>query len=230
MPVKVLLVDDDEAALALAKTYLAGRAYAVVTANNGSDGLLLAQESKPDILILDVEMPGLDGNALCRVLKRGELTRGLPVIIMSGTKIEEKDVLLGLEGGADDYLLKPVSLPVLAAKIQTVLRRYAAPAKSAKSLKRSGVELDPAGRAVKVRGKKVALARKEFDLLAVLLEKAGRVLSVPYLLETVWGYDPAHYNDPSTVEVHVSRLRRKLGARAAARIVNSTGNGYKFEL
>lgn len=229
MPIKVLLVDDDESSIALAKKYLLGRAYAVVTAHDGSDGLLLAQESKPDIVILDVEMPGLDGNSLCRVLKRGEKTSALPVILMSGRKIEEKDVLLGLAGGADDYLLKPVSLPVLAAKIETVLRRYAAPVKSAKTLKRSGVDLDPAGRTVKVGGKKVALARKEFDLLAVLLEKAGRVLSIPYLLETVWGYDPAHYNDPSTVEVHVSRLRRKLGARAGALIVNSTGNGYKFE-
>lgn len=230
MPPKVLLVDDDATALKLAKQYLASLSFSVVTSNNGSDALLLAQESKPDILVIDVEMPGLDGNSLCRVLKRGPNTRSLPIIIMSGSKIEEKDILLGLENGADDYLLKPVSLPVLAAKIQTVLRRYAAPAKLERSLKRSGVELDPAGRTVKVRGKTVSLARKEFDLLAILLEKAGRVLSIPYLLETVWGYDPAHYNDPSTVEVHISRLRRKLGTRAAGRIVNVTGNGYKFEV
>jgi len=96
-------------------------------------------------------------------------------------------------------------------------------------LKKVGIELDPAGRTVKVGGKEISLTRKEFDLLSVLISKAGRVLSVNYLLETVWGYDPADYNDPGTVEVHVSHLRKKLGPKLAKRIVAVIGHGYKFE-
>ena len=97
------------------------------------------------------------------------------------------------------------------------------------TLKKAGIELDPAGRTVKVNGAPAALTRKEFDLLAVLIAKAGRVLSVPYLLETVWGYDPADYSDPHTVGVHVSTLRRKIGPKIAARIVAVPGLGYRFD-
>src|ERR1039457_3215878 len=126
-------------------------------------------------------------------------------------------------------MIKPFSLAVLHARIEAVLRRYRTVSEKAANLERCGIELDPAGRTVKVKGKVVALTRKEFDLLATLISKAGTVLSVPYLLETVWGYDPADYNDPDTVEVHVSHLRKKLGPALAKRVVNVLGHGYKFE-
>jgi DNA-binding response OmpR family regulator len=110
-----------------------------------------------------------------------------------------------------------------------VLRRYGTTAKMESKLKKFGIELDPAGRTVKSNGKSVSLTRKEFDLLATLMSNPGRALAIRYLLETVWGYDPADYNDPGTVEVHISHLRKKLGPRIARRIVNVTGHGYKFE-
>ncbi|HAH05987.1 MAG TPA: DNA-binding response regulator [Elusimicrobia bacterium] len=229
MPEKVLIVDDDPAICRLVGKYLASNGFGVVHTDSGSEALLLLRESQPDILLVDAQMPGLDGHSLCRVIKKEGQTRAIPVIIMSGSRIEEKDVLAGFEGGADDYVLKPFSLPVLKARIEAVLRRYETSLKMEKKLKKSGIELDPAGRTVKVGAKPLSLTRKEFDLLSALLEKSGRILSIPYLLETVWGYDPADYNDPGTVEVHVSHLRKKLGPAFAKRIVCVTGHGYKFE-
>lgn len=229
MPTKLLAVDDDKAILALVKKYFTAQGFAVVVTDNGSEALMLVRESRPDVILVDVDMPGLDGNAVCRVLKKEAATKAIPVVIMSGARIDEKDQLAGFSGGADDYVMKPFSLPVLAARLAAVLRRYKAGAAESERLKKAGIDLDPAGRTVTAGGKPVSLTRKEFDLLAALVEKSGKVLSVPYLLETVWGYDPADYNDPGTVEVHVSHLRKKLGPKLGKRIVNLQGLGYKFD-
>ena len=228
MPAKILVVDDDAAVREVVRKYMSANGLSVVHTDNGSEALLLVRESRPDVILVDVEMPGLDGNALCRMVKTEGPTRGIPVIIMSGSRIEEKDLLAGFAGGADDYVTKPFSLPVLLARVQAVLRRYEAGTKNEAKLKKAGIELDPAGRTVKINGKSAPLTRKEFDLLATLISKPGRTLSVTYLLETVWGYDPADYNDPGTVEVHVSHLRKKLGAGVAKHIVTVAGCGYKF--
>lgn len=229
MPPKVLVVDDEEHIRKLLKRFLGDQKYAVIAADNASEALLMAKESRPDLIISDVDMPGMDGDAFCRVLKQSKETKNIPVLLMSGRRVEEKDIVSGYEGGADDYVLKPFSLPVMSAKIQAVLRRYETSVQMGERLKKCGIELDPAGRTVKVGGKGVSLTRKEFDLLATLLERCGRVLSVNNLLESVWGYDPAEYNDPTTVEVHVSHLRKKLGPKAAKHIINVPGHGYKFE-
>ncbi|MBI5242754.1 MAG: response regulator transcription factor [Elusimicrobia bacterium] len=229
MALKALVVDDDRAILGIVKRYLSAGGMSCVVTDNGSEALMLVRESRPDVILVDAEMPGLDGHAVCRVLKKEAATQVIPVIIMSGARINEKDILAGFQGGADDYVLKPFSLAVLMARIRAVLRRYEASERADEKLKRFGIELDPAGRTVKIRGKDVPLTRKEFDLLTTLLSKAGRILSIPYLLETVWGYDPADYNDPGTVEVHVCHLRKKLGPRLAKRLVAVIGHGYKFE-
>ncbi|MBI3549104.1 MAG: response regulator transcription factor [Elusimicrobia bacterium] len=226
---KILVADDDEVIRKIVKRYLTANGFPVTLTDNGSEALLLIREARPDLLLLDAEMPGLDGFAVCRVLKKEAATRQIPVIIMSGNRIQDQDVLQGLEGGADDYILKPFSLPVLVARIHAVLRRFHTSPRMETSLNKSGLELDPAGRTVKINGKPIPLTRKEFDLLATLISKAGRVLSIAFLLETIWGYDPADYNDPGTVEVHISHLRKKLGPKLGKRIVNSFGHGYKFE-
>lgn len=213
----------------MVRKYLTSIGFSVVVTDNGSEGLMLVRESRPDLIIVDSDMPGLDGHAVCRVLKKEAATQSIPVMIMSGARISDTDVLSGFSGGADDYVMKPFSLPVFAARIEAVLRRYKTSDKMETTLKKAGIELDPAGRTVKIAGKAISLTRKEFDLLAALLEKSGRALSVPYLLETVWGYDPADYNDPGTVEVHISHLRKKLGPKHAKLITNLTGHGYKFE-
>lgn len=229
MPPKILVVDDDRDILKMVKQYMTKNGLPVVITDNGSEALLLVKDSRPDIILCDAQMPGLDGHAICRALKREAKTASIPIVLMSGALTGDKDVITGLEVGADDYILKPFSLPVLMARLNTVLRRYTAASDANETLVKSGIEIDPEGRTVKVAGKTVSLTGKEFDLLAILVSKSGRLLSVIYLLETVWGYDPANYNDPGTVEVHVSHLRKKLGPKHARYIVNVPGHGYKFD-
>lgn len=227
---KTILLIDDSASLrmAVAKA-LKLEGFLVVEAPDGGEGLILAQEAKPDLVLTDADMPTLGGHALCRALKRAKATRRLPVVIMSGELMEDADVVKGLDSGADDYILKPFQFPVLVARLRAVLRRYDLTPDAEAALKAGGLQLDPAGREVRVSGGLVPLTRKEFDLLAYLLEHAGQVVPAGRILETVWGYDLALYNDPHTVEVHVSRLRKKLGPAAGKRIVSYRNIGYKFE-
>jgi len=230
MSKKVLLVDDDRQLLDVTRRYLENHDFTVVFTNNGSEALMLARESRPDIIVTDVDMPGLDGFELCKAVKSMKTDAPVPVIIISGQKTDEEDIVSGYDKGADDYLTKPFSFPVLAAKIHAVLRRYAASEKTnAARINKMGLIIDPCARTARLENKDVPLTRKEFDLLTLLLEKQGRILSVPYMLETVWDYDLANYNDPHTVEVHISSLRKKLGRKVAAHIVSVTGHGYKFE-
>ena len=230
MPGKILLVDDDRKMLDVMRRYLENHDFSVIFTDNGSEALMMARDSRPDLVVADVELPGLDGFALCKALKGSPATAHVPVIIISGGRTEDEDIVAGYDKGADDYLTKPFAFPVLTAKINAVLRRYSAIAGGgAEKIKAEGLEIDPGARTVKVGGKPAVLTRKEFDLLTLLLEKKGRVLGVPYLLETVWGYDMATYDNPHTVETHISSLRKKLGVKLARRIESVTGHGYKFE-
>jgi DNA-binding response OmpR family regulator len=226
---RILLVDDDRAMLDVMRRGLEARGYAVSFTDNPSEGLILARDLKPAAVITDAEMPGMDGLTLCRAVKESAGKGGLPVILISGKMTEEEDILSAYDKGADDYLIKPFSMPIMLAKVSAVLRRYSAQSDAGESVKRDGIELDPEARTVKVKGAPVRLTRKEFDLLALLLTSRGKVLSPSFLLERVWGYDPAEYNDTHTVEVHLSNLRKKLGPELSARIASVTGVGYKFE-
>lgn len=230
MPKKILLVEDDRKMLDVMRRYLENRGFSVIFTDNGSEALMIARDSAPDLVVADVEVPGLDGFSLCKAIKASADTAVVPVIIISGGRTEDADIVAGYEKGADDYLTKPFAFSVLAAKINAVLRRFkSASGPGGGKIKEQGMELDPGGRTVRVGGKPVALTRKEFDLLTLLLEKKSRVLSVPYMLETIWGYDMATYDNPHTVETHISSLRKKLGAKLGRRLVSVTGHGYKFE-
>jgi DNA-binding response OmpR family regulator len=226
---KILLVDDDKLVLNSTKRFLQERGFNVTTAENGAEAVAVVRDFKPDMVVTDAEMKGLDGFALCKALKETEGFSGVPVIIISGSKISEDDILAGYNKGADDYILKPFSFPVMLAKLKAVMKRYEGVAEKTEKITRLGMVIDPAGRTVSIKGSVVNLTRKEFDLLVALITEEGRLLSVQYLLETVWGYDPASYNDPHTVGVHVSSLRKKLGASIGDHIVSVTGHGYKFE-
>ena len=226
---KILLVDDDKLVLNSTRRYLEERGFSVACAENGSEAVALARESKPDMVITDAEMKGLDGFALCRAIKETEGFSKIPVIIISGSKISEDDILAGYNRGADDYILKPFSFPVLLAKLKAVMKRYEAFEQKTDKITRLGMVIDPAGRTVAIKHETIKLTRKEFDLLTVLITEEGRLLGIPYLLETVWGYDPASYNDPHTVGVHISSLRKKLGPEIGEHITSVTGHGYKFE-
>lgn len=226
---KVLAVDDEEDSLTVLKQRLENDGFSVVTAKGADEALRAAADSAPDLVLSDVAMPGADGFALCRRLKSDSRTAGIPVILISGLHSSEQDQLEGLEGGADDYLPKPYPPRLLSAKIRTLMRRYAAPQELGETLAAEGLALDVQARTVSHKGRRVGLTRKEFDLLTLFLRKPGRALGADYLLETVWGYDPADYNDPRTLQVHVSSLRKKLGPKLGKRIVSVTGHGYRFE-
>ncbi|MBU2575350.1 MAG: response regulator transcription factor [Elusimicrobia bacterium] len=227
---KVLIVDDDREIMDILGKYLSNHNFSVLSAYNGAEGLAVLEDAKPDIVITDVEMPGMDGFTFCKKLREHRAAASLPVIIMSGKKITETDMVSGYAGGADDYVIKPFSYPVLLAKIQAVLKRAKdAPVIKTAKIKKRGFEIDLEGRALKVAGKPVRVTSKEFDLFSLLASKPGRVISVSHMIENIWGFDPTNYNNPHTVEVHISNLRKKLGPRLSARIKAVAGHGYKFE-
>ncbi|MEA3307327.1 MAG: response regulator transcription factor, partial [Elusimicrobiota bacterium] len=173
--------------------------------------------------------PEIDGFYVCKIIKNTPRLAKIPVIILSGKKINEEDILSGYAKGADDYLIKPVSFPILLAKIKILLERQEGCDKNKKNIKKWDMFIDRHERILKIKNKTIDLTRKEFDLLVILLKKEGKIVSVPYLLEAIWGYDPALYNDSHTVEVHVSSLRKKLGSAIAKHIKKITGHGYKME-
>lgn len=226
---KILLIDDEADIRRAYGDLLEAEGYSVSRASNVRDGFAAARKTVPDLVLSDVSMPGGDGFSLLAKLRADKATSRVPVVLMSGVRKGTADQAEGLDQGADDYLSKPVSPVLIRAKVAAVLRRYGAPEELGETLKAHGLVLDVVARTVTVSGKRVRLTRKEFDLLTTLLRKPGRVLTVPFLLETVWGYDPADYSDPHTIGVHVSTLRRKIGTKLAGRIVAVPGLGYRFE-
>lgn len=228
MKERALIVDDDSELLAILKRYLESHGLETVLAADGVQALAAAASAKPDIIITDVDMPRMDGFTLCRRIKESRSLAGTPLIIMSGKKISEADMVSGYSFGADDYVIKPFSYPLLLAKIQAVIRRAPARAKRNPHLKKGGLEMNLEGRTAKLNGKLLKLTSKEFDLLAALVSNPGRVLSLNGLLESVWGYNTADYNNTHTVEVHISNLRKKTG-NFSKRIIAVPGHGYKFE-
>ncbi len=228
MKTRVLVVDDDSDHREMLRAMLELKGFSVLEAGDAAQALLAAAKSRPDLILSDVAMPRMSGLALCRKLKKDPRTRGVPVILMSGERRDEREQAEGIELGADDYLIKPFTPRLLLAKLSSVQRRFAAPAELGEVLDAEGLSLDVETRRANLRGREVALTRKEFDLLLTLMRKRGRVVSVPSLLEAVWGYDPADYSDPHTVETHVSSLRRKLGARFAKRVETIPTRGYRF--
>jgi DNA-binding response OmpR family regulator len=226
---RVLLVDDHAEVRRAYAEVLERDGYAVVTAGSGAEALKAAARQRPDLVLSDVNMPRKDGLALLERLRAEAATTGVPVILMSGVRVDPEDQASGLRSGADDYLTKPVTPALLKAKVAAVLRRYRSNEELGEVLKSADLVLDVGARVVKVSDERVALTRKEFDLLTALLRRPGKVQSIESLLETVWGYDPEVYDDPHTVSVHVSTLRRKIGPRLAARIAAVPGVGYRFD-
>lgn len=226
---RILLVDDEADNRRIYGDILTAEGYAVRRASGGDEAFALAVESPPDLVLSDVSMPSGDGLSLLARLRAEKKTARLPVVLMSGVRIDPEEQAEGLEQGADDYLPKPVAPALLRAKVAAVLRRFDSPTELGDVLKTQGLSIDVAARVVEMGGKRIPLTRKEFDLLTTFLRKPGRVLSIPFLLEAVWGYDPADYSDPHTVGVHVSTLRRKIGPKVGAKIVAVPGLGYRFD-
>ena len=221
---KILLVEDDKDIVRLLKYNLEKEGYRVVAASDGEAGLAALRKERPDLLILDVMIPKLDGFELVKLVRRESRA---PVLMLTARKAE-MDRVLGLELGADDYVTKPFGVRELLARVKALLRR-AGPAEAAASVLRcGGLELDAERYEVRVRGKGVALTTKEFEFLKLLLQAGGRALSRDRILEKVWGYDRSMEIDTRTVDQHVARLREKLGAEAA-RVATVKNVGYRIK-
>ncbi len=222
---KILVVDDEPSILKLVTAYLEPEGYEVYTAADGPSGLKAARAYKPDILILDIMLPGMDGIELLSKLRR----ESNAYVIMLTAKTEEIDKVVGLSVGADDYVTKPFSPRELTARVKAALRRLqtgAGPVSENAVLAFRHVRIDVGARQVSVDDRPVVLTSIEFDLLKALAENRGRVLTREQLLQKVWGYE--YFGDTRVVDVHLGHVRQKLG-EGGGFIATVRGVGYRFE-
>lgn len=221
-----LVVDDEPHIAALLKDTLAAEGFDVSVAVDGVAALRRAREHAPDIVVLDIGLPGLDGLEVCRALRKESQ---VPIVVLSA-RGAEVDRIVGLELGADDYLAKPFSPRELAARVRAVMRRSGqSPPHSGRCCSVGQLIVDAERREVTLAGAAVELKPREFDLLYLLARNEGRVFTRDQLIETIWGFD--YEGDPRTVDVHVRRLRRALGDDAAAPryLYTVHGLGYKLK-
>jgi DNA-binding response OmpR family regulator len=220
---KILVVDDEPDALELVAFNLKRAGFQVVTAADGAEALRRAHEQLPDLVVLDVMLPELDGLEVCRRLRKESGTAGIPVLILTA-KSAEIDRVLGLELGADDYLTKPFSPRELVLRIKNLLGRRPAATESHSQLRIGQLSIDLDRHQVEVRGRAVELTATEFKLLVLLVQRRGRVQSREQLLRDVWEYDTMI--DTRTVDTHMRRLREKLGTSAPL-LETVRGVGYR---
>lgn len=225
----ILIVEDERNLCDLIRDNLQEQGYQVLQAFDGPSALTMARETVPDLVILDIMLPGIDGLEVCRRLRQGSI---VPILMLTA-RAEEIDRVLGLELGADDYLTKPFSMRELRARVRALLRRVEMVQTTNLSANQvvtlAGLYLDPASYETRLDDQTIDLTPKEFGLLYLLVRHPGRVFSRAYLLDEIWGYEAAAYD--RTVDTHIYRLRQKLGAegKIAQRIVAVWGIGYKFE-
>ncbi len=225
---RILVVDDDPTVAEVVTGYLLRAGFAVDRAADGHQALARAEAGRPELVVLDLMLPGLDGLEVCRRLRAGG--QG-PAVVMLTAKGEESDRILGLELGADDYVTKPFSPRELVLRIQSVLRRHAAPAPTAVGavpLRAGDLTLDPQARRAFRGQRELPLTLREFDLLTFFARHPGTAFGREELMHRVWGWD---FGDLSTVTVHVRRLREKVEDDPAAPVLISTvwGVGYRFD-
>jgi DNA-binding response OmpR family regulator len=227
MLAKVLVIDDEKDIVSLLRYHLEKAGFQCLEGMDGAAALRQVREHHPDLLILDLMLPGMDGLEICRHLRQDTATARLPILMLTA-KAEEVDRVVGLEVGADDYVIKPFSPRELVARVRAILRRAQEPPDL--SVKRIGqLEVDESRYSVTVQGTPVELTAKEFGLLCALIRANGRVLNREQLLEGVWGYADAAEIESRTVDVHIRRLREKVNAEAK-RIVTVKGVGYRFDM
>jgi len=223
---RILVVDDEPTLVATVKYNLEREGYSVDTATDGESALDKARRGRPDLVILDVMLPVIDGFEVCRLLRR---EMNVPIIMLTA-KTEEVDRVVGLEIGADDYVTKPFSMRELMARVKALLRRSTAEASEQRETLSSGdVEIDLRRREASRAGERLLLKPKELELLTFFLENRGRAFTREQLLDQVWGYD--FVGGTRTVDVHVNWLRQKIEVEPAkpTRLVTVRGTGYRFD-
>ena len=220
----ILLVDDEPTLVATLRYSLERDGYRVITAMDGEKALTDARAERPDLVILDLMLPIVDGLEVCRILRR---ETNVPILMLTA-KVEEVDKVVGLELGADDYVTKPFSMRELLARVRALLRRPRV-SDASEDVVSGDLRVDLVRREISREGSVLNLKPKEYDLLVYFVRNAGRVFSREQLLEELWGYD--FYGDSRTVDVHVSWLRQKIEKEPhkPARLVTVRGVGYRFE-
>jgi len=221
---KILVIEDEPDIAEVLQYNLEKEGFDVETARRGDTGFDAVRRDNPDLILLDLMLPGIDGLELTRMLKRDPLTSRLPIVMITA-RGEEVDRIVGLELGADDYISKPFSPREVVLRVKAVLRRFQHEESAVELIEVGGIELDVSGHQLRVRGKEMPLTATEFRLLRLLLERCGRVQTRGQLLSDVWGY--AEDIDSRTVDTHIRRLRRKLGPEAE-RIETVIGVGYRL--
>jgi len=240
MAQKILIIEDEEGIIHLLNLYLKDAGYDVVLARDGADGLALHAREHPDLLILDIMLPAIDGFEVCRRIRQWSKT---PILMLTA-RGSENDRIQGLDLGADDYLVKPFSPRELVSRVRAILRRVGGGPEGSETrsvggtgtaagndsvLHFPGLTIDLPARRVEVGGVEVLLTPTEFDLLALLAKSPGRVFTREILMNKVWGYD--YLGDGHTIDVHISALRKKLEANAKQRYITTVWRvGYRFEV
>lgn len=221
---KILIIDDEPDVIDILAMNLKAAGFAVLTAESGVAGLNKARMEVPHLIVLDLMLPGMSGFEVCKALRKDAATAKIPIIMLTA-KSEEVDRIVGLELGADDYVSKPFSPREILLRIQSVLRRSSGTTETVERLKIGDLLLDHARHEVTMKGEMIVLTATEFKLLAILMERRGRVQSRDRLLNDVWGYESVI--DTRTVDTHIRRLREKLG-EAFDYIETIRGVGYRI--
>lgn len=224
---KILVIDDEENIRELVKYNLEKAGFHVVECGDGLTALILAKKDRPDLILLDLMLPGLDGLEVCRTLKEHQDTKAIPIIMLSA-RDEEVDKILGLELGADDYLTKPFSSRELVARIKAVLRRSVKETLPSGELAVGQLKLNFSRYEAFLGAEKLELTPKEYELLKLFITNVGKVYTREQLLEKVWGYE--YFGDTRTVDVHIRHLRAKLAGESdiAEAVETVRGVGYRF--
>ena len=218
---KILIVDDDSNIAELISLYLTKECFETMIVGDGESALLAVDSFRPNLMLLDLMLPGIDGYQVCREI-RG--VSKVPIIMLTA-KSDERDELLGFELGVDEYISKPFSPKILVARVEAILRR-AAQFSAETRLSAGGIEVDKSAHIVTIDGKEVDLSFKEFELLVYFMENQGIALSREKILNSVWNYD--YFGDARTIDTHVKKLRSKLGDKGEM-IKTIWGLGYKLE-
>ena len=218
---RVLVVDDDKNICELLRLYLEKEGYGVILAHDGEEAVVKFNALKPDIILLDIMLPGIDGWQVCREVRQSSK---VPIIMLTA-RGDERDELLGFELGVDEYISKPFSPKILVARVEAILRRTNVGATDV--LEAGGIEVNKSAHIATIDGKPMELSYKEFELLTYFLENQGIALSREKILNSVWNYD--YFGDARTIDTHVKKLRSKMGEKGEY-IKTIWGMGYKFEV
>ena len=220
----VLIIEDEEDIIELVKYNLEKEGFKVYSSENGEDGLIMAKNLKPHLVILDLMLPEIDGLEVAKRMKKSDILSHIPIIMLTA-KSEESDVVVGLEVGADDYIAKPFSPKILISRVKAVLRRYEVPV-NRKRIKIGLLTIDSSKHRVTVSNKDIVLTATEFRLLEYMAQRPGVVLTRDKLLDGVFGYEAGIYD--RTIDAHIKSLRKKIG-KAKSYIETVRGIGYRFK-